>query len=230
MSTTALADLTDGLVAYWSFDDCTAQSSDYRFDAIVQGDPQCTDGVTLNGTPGKALKFNGSTDWLEGIFDADFFAGDWSIAAWFYHTGYGAPWEAIFSNATSGVNNAPVLTFHGDIERKPFFKNSNYLGMNGVEVSLDGAFVDLGKHFNQWIFAVLTYQNDMLTIYAYKDGQLMTASSKPSWNILHSNGFYIGRHYHGSENLLFKGKIDEVKVYNRALTKDEIQSLYDQKK
>ena len=223
ISGTALADLNTGLVAHWSFDDCTAKdSSASHFDGTIQGTPQCTTGATLNATTGKALQFNGSTDWIEGNIDPSVFTANWSIAAWFYHTGYGEPWEAIFSNSTNGINNTPLMTFKGAGDELNY---RNYLGINGVGTTPDGTFVNLGSHFKQWIFAVITYNAGIPTVYAYKNGKLIKASQALSWDLQQSSGFYIGRHYYGG-NQLFKGKIDEVKVYNRALSATEINSLY----
>lgn len=229
VSGATLADINTGLVAHWSFDDCTANdSSTSHFDGTMQGSPQCTTGVTLDGTTGKALQFNGSTDWIEGNIDSTVFASDWSIAAWFYHTGYGAPWEAIFSNSTNNVNNTPLMTFNGDVNKDGVYGTSDYLGINGVGTTPVGTFIDLGSHFNQWIFAVITYENGVPTIYAYKNGKLIKASQALSWDLQQSNGFYIGRHYYAGSNLLFKGKIDEVKIYNRALSTSEVSNLYSQ--
>lgn len=225
----ASADLNTGLVAHWSFDDCTAiDSSTNHFDGTMQGKPECTTGVTLDGTTGKALQFNGSTDWIEGNIDSTVFAGNWSIAAWFYHTGYGAPWEAIFSNSTNGVNNTPLMTFNGDVNQDVVDETSNYLGINRVGSTAAGTFVDLGSHFSQWIFAVITYENGVPTIYTYKNGKLIKASQALSWDLQQSSGFYIGRHFYGKSNQLFKGKIDEVKIYNRALSTTEVSNLYNQ--
>ena len=223
ISNITLADLNTGLVAYYSFDDCTAKDSSINhFDGTIQGNPQCTSGVTLNGSTGKALQFNGSTDWIEGNIDSNVFAKDWSIATWIYHTGYGELWESVFSNSTNGVNNAPVMTFKGDTSQR------NYLGINGVGTTPNGTFVNLGSHFNQWIFAVITYKSGIPTVYAYKNGKLIKFSQTLSWNLQTSNGFYIGRHYYDLSNQLFNGKIDEVKIYNRALSSSEIDSLYNQ--
>ena len=218
------ADLSTGLVAHWSFDDCTAKdSAASHFDGTIQGAPQCAEGVTLNGATGKALQFNGSTDWIEGGIDSSVFTADWSIVAWFYHTGYGSPWEAIFSNSTNGINNTPLMTFNGDTSKTGY---KNYFGINGVGTIPDGTFVNLGSHLKQWIFAVITFKDGIPTVYAYKNGKLIKASQALSWSLQQSNGFYIGRHYHASSSQLFKGKIDEVKIYNRALSATEINSLY----
>jgi hypothetical protein len=220
------AALNTGLVAHWSFDDCSANdSSGYHFDGTIQGTPQCTEGVTLNGITGKSLQFNGSTDWIEGSINANIFAADWSIAAWFYHTGYGSPWEAIFSNSTNGINNTALMTFKGSGNEANV---QNYLGINAVGTADNGTFVNLASHFNQWIFAVISYKKGIPTIYAYKNGKLIKTSQALSWTLQQSNGFYIGRHYHLAVTQLFKGKIDEVKIYNRALSATEVSSLYNQ--
>ena len=119
----AHADLKDGLVAHWSFDDCRAtDNSGNGHNGTLNGNPQCVDGVK-----GKAFSFDGSTNWIEGSINSDAFAGNWTISAWFYHTGYGTPWESIFSNNTNDTTNAPLMTFQGWDVNGVGIIDSNYL-------------------------------------------------------------------------------------------------------
>ncbi len=221
----AAADLNDGLVAHWSFDDCKAtDNSGNGHDGTLNGNPQCVDGVK-----GKAFSFDGSNDWLDGSINSDAFAGNWTISTWFYHTGYGTPWEAIFSNNTNSVTNAPVMTFRGADDNSVVIKNSNYLGINGVGSTPKGTFIDLDSHINQWIFAVITYENGVPTVYAYENGTLIKNSQTLPFALKQSNGFYIARHYSSLSTQLFKGSIDETRIYNRALTEAEVMELYEGK-
>ena len=54
------AGLTDGLVAYWSFDDCTAKDVSGNGHGGSQIGTTCSDGINK-----KSLTFNGSSDYVE---------------------------------------------------------------------------------------------------------------------------------------------------------------------
>lgn len=219
VSVPAWADLNDGLVAHWSFDDCTAKDITERGNnGGISGTPKC---VTTDN--GKALDFNGTTDYVSGRIDPSVFSGNWTITGVFNHSGYGSPWEAIFSNSV-GTPNTPIMTFSGGDGSSGSWVNTNLLGINMVGSAPTGVFVDLGNHFDTWIVAAITQANGMLTVYAWKDGKLITNRQPLSWRLNVDSGFYIARHYDG-DTQLFKGIIDDVRVYNRALSPEEIQDL-----
>ncbi len=222
----AHADLKDGLVAHWSFDDCRAtDNSGNGHDGTLNGNPQCVDGVK-----GKAFSFDGSNDWLDGSINSDAFAGNWTIATWFYHKGNETPtvtWGGIFSNNNNEVSNAPVMSFRGGDDNNTGIADSNYFGIDGAGITAKGTFIDLGSHLNKWIFAVITYQNGIPTVYAYKDGQLIKNSQALPYVLQRGDKFYIARHYGGPNTVqLYKGSIDDLRIYNRALTEAEVMELY----
>ena len=221
----AHADLKDGLVAHWSFDDCRAtDNSGNGHDGTLNGNPQCVDGVK-----GKAFSFDGSNDWLDGSINSDAFAGNWTIATWFYHKGNETPtvtWGGIFSN-NNEASNAPVMSFRGGDDNNTGIADSNYFGIDGAGITAKGTFIDLGSHLNKWIFAVITYQNGIPTVYAYKDGQLIKNSQALPYVLQRGDKFYIARHYGGPNTVqLYKGSIDDLRIYNRALTEAEVLELY----
>ena len=81
------------------------------------------------------------------------------------------------------------------------------------------------KRFNQWTHLVITldlnlgsnqlktYQNGVFTFQRNFTSDIMTRSASK----------FIGKSSSGN---LFNGSIDEVRIYNRALTPDEIKRLY----
>lgn len=80
---------------------------------------------------------------------------------------------------------------------------------------------------NQWHLVAGTYDGSSVSLYL--DGNLV-GSSAASLTInyqLTNNQFAIGQYLDcPSQNLSFKGNIDEVEVFSRALSAAEIQSLY----
>ena len=75
---------------------------------------------------------------------------------------------------------------------------------------------------NAWVHIVTTY--DGTTAKIYYNGVLQASGNK-SWNTADS-GFRIGRNINGSNG--FYGHVDDLKIYNRALTDAEVTQLYNQ--
>jgi hypothetical protein len=108
-----------------------------------------------------------------------------------------------------------------------FFGSSSNLG---TQLSSEAAVsVDLGAdHRGKWIYATIVYSgatiNSALAIYAYKDGELLTATGSLYWNLSTNASYYIGRW--NMNSYYFHGYIAQVAVYNRALTAAEVDQNY----
>jgi hypothetical protein len=77
---------------------------------------------------------------------------------------------------------------------------------------------------NTWYFVVVTNDGSTLKIYFDAEFNGSLSISLPQTN---NNDVYIGR-YEGDDRWYFKGKIDDIRIYNRALTEIEIQNLYNE--
>ena len=74
---------------------------------------------------------------------------------------------------------------------------------------------------NTWYYLAGTYDGE--TLRAYKDGELITSNTAPSGPASNeSTSLKLGRH--AVSNNFFQGTVDEVRIYNRALSGAEIQS------
>ena len=74
---------------------------------------------------------------------------------------------------------------------------------------------------NTWYYLAATYDGE--TLRAYKDGVLITSNTAPSGPPnSDANSLKLGRA--AAANQFFQGTVDEVRVYNRALSLAEIQS------
>ncbi|MBN2747718.1 MAG: VCBS repeat-containing protein [Bacteroidales bacterium] len=142
-----------------------------------------------------------------------------SISAWVKPTG-------IWLNPTNGSardifvvgnNQTSALNFR-------FWENDKYIACidwtsNAAEYTLPGSY-----NHNKWYHAVFTYNDSLAKLYL--DNNLVdTAYIDLSVN---SNGtFTIGRSLIGSSfNNLFNGVIDDILIYNKELSINEIDSLY----
>ena len=76
-----------------------------------------------------------------------------------------------------------------------------------------------------WYFAAVTYDGETLKIYLNAIEE--DSNSNPSGNLAHrSTKIHIGKAYDTANTELFEGIIDEVCIFNRALTQEEISDLY----
>lgn len=76
---------------------------------------------------------------------------------------------------------------------------------------------------SKWHHVVFKYGNSLMTM--YKNGQEIAQTSRGTWSTNNLN-FLIGFGSQGGWNRTFQGSVAETRIYNRALSEDEIKSLY----
>ena len=91
--------------------------------------------------------------------------------------------------------------------------------VNGVGTA--AAYVDQSK----WHQYIGTYKKSTGEIKIYVDGKLRNVATG-SGNIGTTGNIRIGSNYSGGWNY-FRGEIDDVRIYNRALSPDEVRQLYE---
>lgn len=173
----------------------------------------------IAGDANGAVQFGGTTQ-VSGGGLTGVLANDWTIEAWFTHT-VQAQWSAIFSNnGSAGFSGAPLMTF---------IDNSTLLGINGAGITADNVAVDLGAdHYGKKVYAVITKTggnaagSNTITVRAWIDGvEVPSATGTSAWTLAPRDTWYIGRHWTDAAQF-HRGAIDEVAVYNRALSAAEI--------
>ena len=211
-------------IAYWRLGENPATGA--AIDSSAAGGVQ--NGTYLNavaqtgliaGDANGAVLFGGSTQ-VSGGGLSGVFANDWTIEAWFTHTAQ-AEWSGIFSNnGAAGNSGAPLMTF---------IENSNLLGINGAGITVSNVAVNLGAdHFGKKIYAVITKTggnapgSNTINVRAWIGGvEVPSATGTSAWTLAPRDTLYIGRHW-ADVGQFHRGAIDEVAVYNRALSATEI--------
>lgn len=208
--TTAIDIPTDGLVAYYSFDDGTAtDNSGNGFDGTING-ASVTEGIS-----GNALHFDGNdVVTLPFLFSDNMEARQVTLVA--------------FVNL-SGLIMSETFINTGDPEIGMGLSNDGHVG-SGVKMSDNNWHVVTGSSdvpLNEWIMVTTTLNKDTTLYQVYLDGVLDGTSTVPDINYWHWGLIpAIGAHmYAGGENYL-NGDIDEVMIYNRTLTVEEISSIH----
>ena len=217
--------LTNGLVGSWTFDG-PDMAVDTAFDRSGQGNNgTLTNGPTrTEGKIGQALNFDGSDDDVNvGSGSSLDDLGPMTITAWIYPKSQGEGNLGRIVSKDNNVNNAGFWSFNLNGTTLVFAKdfsttilarktsNNSYVlnTWQYVVVTWDGSEIATNVHI---------YVNGVETSYQTTTNGVDTKNSDASQNV------YIGTT--GSHTLTFNGLIDEVRVYNRALSTDEIKRLY----
>lgn len=202
--------ITNGLIGHWSFDDGTDPTSDnsgYDHDGDLLGDPTFTTTIPA-ALSGQAIVLDGNGDYIEvqGA-ESDFDLQDLTIAFWIKTTGF----DQYDGLVTKGDQSWRVHEADGtgDIE----FHANGIGGIRSTQVITD----------NVWHHFAVTYDGATATIYI--DGTLDVSGSR-SGTIEHTDDrVFIGNNSdHWTR--YFDGGLDDVRIYNRALSEDEVLQLY----
>lgn len=233
--TNALGNITtrfeSGIIGYWHFDEGTATST---YDASGQGNagtavnsPTWASGSSCKA--GGCLSFAGASSQYVTIGDPsagvlDFgSAGDFSIAGWFKRASGISGTETLVSKRDAAVaTNAGYeigLRSTGNL----YARIAD--GTTSILTTDDGA----SKADGSWhLFAVIFDRDGNVT--RYIDGVAYgSADGESSANTINNDiAFKIGSRTSGVSETdnPFTGPIDEVRIYNRALTAAEVLSMY----
>jgi Concanavalin A-like lectin/glucanases superfamily len=188
-------------------------------DSIYNHSGTLSGGITWeNGKFGNALSFDGVDDSVSMGDVIDIGTSDRSIALWFKTSDTTAVSRCILSKGYSTTSNqhSIYLWSSGELFALMDISGTDREVRSNVAVN-DG----------QWHHVVLTIDRDD-TMKMYLDGELISStdvSMDVSVDAQDSYDFYLGCTYgHGGQP--FPGSIDEVKIYNQALSGAQVGSLY----
>jgi len=168
----------------------------------------------VDGKYGKALSFDGSDDYVE-VADSESLdiTDEITIVVWAKPDGANEMGYLV-AKGNPAANQRYNLYWNGANDQLVFWES-------GSERTSEKVFVDN----NVWVQAAIVI--DGTTLKFYRNG--VSAGTKTLSNPLESNSdaLRIGHRVGDpSDARCFKGTIDEVRIYNRALSSEEIQMLY----
>ena len=206
-----------GLVLHYTFDSCKAHDdSGNGVDGKVHGEPQCVDGYA-----GKAFDFNGIDDFIE--VNHVFTLKDFTVAVWF-NTDYDLPNPIIYAGKGTrwGLKGFSIFMREGNNLEAGYriIDDSGRCEMHARDLDLaDG----------RWHLVVLVRDATGSGMsYLYVDGKKVAECADPDpgeqlvtdipITIAHSYYFASGHKY-------FTGALDEIKIYDYALSEAEIRAM-----
>jgi len=223
VSNNGTLDVGDGLVAYWSFD---YNDGSIAYDESENNNDGLISGATWTpGISGNALDFDGVNDYITIPADASLNFGneDCSILAWVKTDNSKVDDLQIVEKMDRVGGQAPFRGYYLRVSHLGSHENKAEPclsdGTNEVEAFGDEFIAD-----NEWHFIVATFdRDDKLKLYV--DGVLDTSIDIGIvGNIDVANPLYIGQQDNNDNR--FVGQIDEVRLYDRVITIEEIDELF----
>lgn len=198
-----------GMVSWWGGDN-------NAFDMVGTNH-----GTLMNGASyapsivGQAFNFDGVDDYVSVPDNASLNPSVITIDTWFYAADIsGQLYPPIVKKA--GANSGYALEIDSDTSQLKFWvyvSGTGWRSSTAVPISV-----------NTWYHAAGTYDGSNIII--YMNGQPQGSPTSVNGVIASSNNpLNIGRDP-SNPTRFFKGYIDEVEIFNRALSHDEIQSIY----
>jgi hypothetical protein len=216
--------LTDGLVGYWKMDDpdvdtegetITDSSGNGNTGTLYGNDGSGDNGsgmdCTSDGEFGTGCNFDGTDDYVSFADTTSLrFGEELTFAGWLkldsswsgyneviYRAGWGNGWDMVISPGNM------------DFRSSCLGSTDNYLS-TGLTAN------------NTWQFFVVTFSSTEGKIRTYKNGNLVTTKSQTGTLCTSAGTNKIGQ----GQGAFF-GNMDEIRIYNRALSASEIKALYE---
>lgn len=207
--------LQEGLVAYWSFDEGEGdmafdEMDKYRVVAFICIQNKCSSLQWVEGKVGFAIQLDGKhygeiTDGSE----LKMTKSNFSVGAWIN----------IGKEASTG--HMAFVTGPGVLGQKSNDLRAKY----GLGTQTGGWQETMGPVLERGTWLHMTLVRDGSSLKGYLNGKLVTRLEIAGDNVVAAVPAIGAAYYDRAWRQLFKGVIDEVRIYNRALTEPEITIL-----
>jgi Tfp pilus assembly protein PilV len=218
--TCAGQDLTTGLVAHYTFSGNANDASGNGNNGTVLGPVLTTD---RHGNPNQAYSFDGVDDMIKINDSSSLRPNLITMTAWVN------PSEmkrmAIFckNNSSNAANEQYTCALESNLSTSIYIKqNSSCIAGNGWQQTTTTQAVS----FNQWSFVAYTFDGFSLSIFI--NGVLVAQKYNLPLNTIDNcvgGALQIG-YWWDSYKEAFKGRLDDLRIYNRALSGLEVKQLY----
>ncbi len=203
---------TDGLVAYYPFNGNANDESGNGNDGTVSGASLTNDRF---GNPNSAYSFDGTNDRILVPHDPSLNLGtEFTISAW------------VISDVTVPSNNSMIAKggSYGSHEYALYFANGSnkpWVSLNGGAASNQQVGPNVGVSTTDWLHIVGLYEAGVLKLYI---DAVEGAAANRAAPVATTSALRIGE----LQSIFHRGLIDDIRIYNRALTDTEIQVLFNE--
>ena len=198
---------TSGLVGWWPFNGNANDGSGNGNNGTINGAALTSD---RNAVINSAFSFDGIDDYISfNTANLPYANSDRTISIWFLKQNNNSIWShTALSYGSASQSNAIMIS----------------VGNNNL-FTVQGWADDIGTNqpsSNSWENLIFTLSSSIGNI--YYNGNLITTQNVANWNTIQSV-FYIGTRCDLSNSSFF-GNIDDIGIWNRALTQQEITDVY----
>ncbi len=205
--------INTGLVACYPFSGNAQDQSGFNNHGTNYGATLTTDRF---GNPNSAYSFNGSS-YILVPNSTSLSSPTSSITVAFWANT--SAWSVWF-----GVNYGSILSKSNSATTCHYRVSLIGTGISGILNNKIWDYFIGTNDLNKWDFFVVTMNGNTLNY--YKNGVLIGQNSSPSTFLLNTNNpLYIGKDDPGFTDY-YTGKIDDIRIYNRALSYSEVVTLY----
>jgi sialidase-1 len=208
-------------VGWWNFDNNTEDSSGAGNHGVANGGPSWID-VKM----GAALEFDGVDDYVQVPDDIVNLkiTGDYTFSVWLKADANQKVWASIFSKCdlSSMVNHWTLQFDTSSPKNLIIFHTNNFHNPESWYTGIQLPDIAGASHH-----VVIVRSGNTMT--SYLDG---VQRNIDSWNRNPGSGkghFYIGADRTAKPDFVFKGLIDDVMIYNYALSAQQVSDLYEGK-
>ena len=195
-----------GMVSWWPGDGHTTDIIDGNHGTLSGG------ATYTGGKVGQAFGFDGANDSVIVAHDSSLNPTDFTFDAWMKPSRTTpADWQAIITKNIGP--RSPSLWLFGDNVVHVYFDPVGLVVASTTELTLD-----------EWHHVAATYDGSAANIYI--NGVLNASAAVATTPATNTQPMHFGA---GRDNntFFFQGQIDEVEVFNRALTAAEVKAIYD---
>lgn len=174
--------------------------------------PDGADPLRVDGVVGPGLEFDGDDDVVQL---AELRATpDVTVVAW------------LFSTADRDIDRIVVNTHNDELDVR-VGEDGHFSASVGGQRIVDAAFrfKPPGDGFARWTHVGYTYDDASGVHHLYRDGAIVAERIAPARMVDTDRPLWIGRHSQFDFGT-FAGRLDQVRLYDRALTPDEVDAIY----
>ena len=210
---------TNGLIGWWPFNGNANDEGSNGNHGTVSGATLTTD---RNGVANQAYSFDGVNDFIDAGSSISF--SNFTISTWVYLNSYSSALNALVSKISTNFQNFELginsnSSTPANVPSMSWGTGSTWQSINSTQ-----AFP-----VTEWHHLVVSYNSsNIMTIYF--DGNAVSTSSATSYTNVANFKTYFGARPNtqgiSTTTFFHNGKLDDIGIWNRALTQQEITNLY----
>jgi len=198
-------------ISIWNFDE---GSGSILHDTRGNNDGTIYGATWNTGVKNYSLSFNGNSNYVAIPHNSSLnFTDEMSILFWVNCRNV-AGTNTIVGKGSNEKDNFDVFVVQRELVFEWNDSNNNYVRTSGMSLSN-----------NIWYMIGITFDKDEIRF--YKNGQFI--ESKPTNGVKlkpNTNNLWIGRQNSGTSNFYYRGRLDELTLYKKALSDEEIMNYY----